>query len=372
MPRLSPPELRIIRSMLISEFGPSIPLLDMIELLSFDTRHMTGTGYYVTFANAKQLPFLDRLNTELSKDLQTSLPAPADLAAFTLFIRHGYLSSFEGYTFGDVRWPEEPMEDWLIFDTAKEALLMDNLVILRTTLLALQETVRTVAGNWSKPSSAIVGQVNSVFSEINKIVPGAHFAKFDSHPDPVEVLPQIKLALDILEKHNSTSTTDQAAAAEPALAQASEPARKPRPQIFIGCSVEGLTEAKLIQLELAHSADPVIWSQGVFGLSRGTLETLVEKARSFTHAVLVLTPDDMLIKRESEVTAARDNVLFELGLFMGALGRERTFVVAEKSVRLPTDLAGISIVSYQRGEGANLVANIGPVVTKLQLEMGLL
>ena len=80
----------------------------------------------------------------------------------------------------------------------------------------------------------------------------------------------------------------------------------------------------------------------------------------------------MLIKRADEVTTARDNVLFELGLFMGALGRERTFIVTEKSVRLPTDLAGIATVSFQRGEGANMVANLGPVVTKLQLEMGLL
>jgi predicted nucleotide-binding protein len=123
---------------------------------------------------------------------------------------------------------------------------------------------------------------------------------------------------------------------------------------------------------LAHSANTVIWSQGVFGLSRSTLETLVEKVHSFTHAVLVLTPDDMLIKRGDEMHSARDNVLFELGLFMGALGRERTFIVAEKSVRLPTDLAGIAIVNFERGAGTNMVANIGPVVTKLQLEMGLL
>jgi hypothetical protein len=116
MPRLSSPELRIIRSMLAREFGPSMPQLDLIESLSFDTRHMTGTGYYVTFANAKHLPRLDLLNTELSEDLRTSLPPPADLVAFTLFVRSGCFSSFEGYTFGDVRWPSEPMEDWLLLD----------------------------------------------------------------------------------------------------------------------------------------------------------------------------------------------------------------------------------------------------------------
>jgi hypothetical protein len=117
MPRLSSPELRIIRSMLISEFGPTIPLLDQIPSLTFDTRHMTGTGYYVTFLNVKQLPRLDQLNTELSEDLRTSLGPPADLVGFTLFVRDGYLTSFEGYTFGDVRWPAEPLEDWLLLDS---------------------------------------------------------------------------------------------------------------------------------------------------------------------------------------------------------------------------------------------------------------
>ncbi len=248
---------------------------------------------------------------------------------------------------------------------------MDQRALFRTTLVALEETVRALGARSDKPSSALVDQINAVLVEINKMVPGSHFAKLSYYPSPVEVLGQIKLALGIVGQDSRPSTEDQAPAAEDQAPQ-SGPNRALRPEIFIGCSVEGLTEAKIIQMELAHSASTVIWSQGVFGLSRGTLETLVEKAPSFTHAILVLTPDDMLTKRANEAPTARDNVLFELGLFMGALGRERTFVVAEKSVQLPSDLAGIATVSFQRGEGINVVANMGPAVTKLQLEMGLL
>lgn len=116
MTRLASPELRIIRTMLIKEFGSASPLLDQIAALAFDIRHMTGTGYFVHFTNAEQLPRIDKLNAELSEDLRTSLDEPADLVAFTLFIRDGFLSSFEGYTFGDVGWPTEPMENWLIFN----------------------------------------------------------------------------------------------------------------------------------------------------------------------------------------------------------------------------------------------------------------
>jgi predicted nucleotide-binding protein len=248
---------------------------------------------------------------------------------------------------------------------------MDQRALFRTMLLALEETVRALAAKGKQPSTGLVDQINTVLIEINEMVPGSHFVKLGYFHDLVEVLGQIKLALSIVGQDSRPSIEESAPAAED---QAPQPGshRAPRPEIFIGCSVEGLTEAKIIQMELAHSANTVIWSQGVFGLSRGTLETLVEKAPSFTHAILVLTPDDMLTKRANEAPAARDNVLFELGLFMGALGRERTFVVAEKSVQLPSDLAGIATVSFQRGEGINVVANLGPVVTKLQLEMGLL
>ena len=115
MPRLSSPEVRIIRSMLVEKFGASSPLLDAIRSLKFESRQMTGTGYYIRFMNPQDLPVIDDLTTQLSTDLQTNLPAPSDVVSFTLFIRDGYLTSFEGYTFGDVGWPERLMEDWLVF-----------------------------------------------------------------------------------------------------------------------------------------------------------------------------------------------------------------------------------------------------------------
>jgi hypothetical protein len=118
MPKLSPPELRIIGRMLVEKFGEASPLLDGISSLRFENRHMTGTGYYINFLNPQDLPVINKLNTELPEDLRTTLPAPCDVVGFTLFIRDGYLASFEGYTFGDVGWPEEVMENWLTFETA--------------------------------------------------------------------------------------------------------------------------------------------------------------------------------------------------------------------------------------------------------------
>jgi predicted nucleotide-binding protein len=78
----------------------------------------------------------------------------------------------------------------------------------------------------------------------------------------------------------------------------------------------------------------------VFGLSQGTLESLVDAVERFDFAVIVLTADDVIIMRETRTQTPRDNVMFELGLFMGAIGRGRTFVVCPNTpgLTLPSDL----------------------------------
>ena len=76
----------------------------------------------------------------------------------------------------------------------------------------------------------------------------------------------------------------------------------------------------------------------------GTLETLVKAKRQYDFAILVLTPDDLANKKGAQLFLPRDNVVFELGLFMGALGKDRTFILLKKKeqIGLRSDLAGIT------------------------------
>lgn len=138
--------------------------------------------------------------------------------------------------------------------------------------------------------------------------------------------------------------------------------------MFIGSSVEGKDIAEHIQLGLEYDVETTIWHQGVFGLSDGSLESLVKAAKDFDFAALVLTPDDLIMKRGTEKGCPRDNVVFELGLFMGALGRERTFIVynRDKQIDLPTDLAGVTPATFADRSDNNLQAALGPVCTRIK------
>jgi predicted nucleotide-binding protein len=140
------------------------------------------------------------------------------------------------------------------------------------------------------------------------------------------------------------------------------------PRVFVGSSSEGLPLANKIQELLANDHSVVVWNQGtVFGLGSATLEALEEAVAEYDAAIFVFTPDDELVMRGEVKPVARDNVLFELGLFIGKLGRRRAFAVNPRSGRiaLPTDLSGIATAEYDPDE-PNLAARLGPSCNRLR------
>lgn len=113
MERLSEAERRIARTMLIDEFGSSSPLLDQLDEARVAERRLTGVGVFVDLAVPPGVAPVDRVNATITAGYETALGSPCDLVGFALFIRDGYLSLLEGYTFGDAVWPDQPLEDWL-------------------------------------------------------------------------------------------------------------------------------------------------------------------------------------------------------------------------------------------------------------------
>jgi predicted nucleotide-binding protein with TIR-like domain/uncharacterized protein DUF6879 len=148
------------------------------------------------------------------------------------------------------------------------------------------------------------------------------------------------------------------------------PKRKPR--LFIGSSSEGLPIANSIQELLTDTADVTVWNQSAFELSATVIEGLSKATQSFDCALFVFSPSDVATIRSREYSIVRDNVVFELGLFGGALGRERCFIVqpSDEPLRLPSDLLGIVVASYEatRPDG-NLVAALGPACNRIRRQL---
>src|SRR5262245_44949084 len=101
-----------------------------------------------------------------------------------------------------------------------------------------------------------------------------------------------------------------------------------RPKVFVGSSKASIGVARMVanRLESDRVADIQIWDEGVFSLNQGFLEKLLAVLVEFDFAVIVWGPDDITESKGDSKASPRDNVIFECGLFMGAVGRERVFI----------------------------------------------
>lgn len=84
--------------------------------------------------------------------------------------------------------------------------------------------------------------------------------------------------------------------------------------------------------------------------------TIIEKFEDYSDvgfAVVLLTPDDRggLASEpyESQKPRARQNVVLELGFFLGKLGRSRVCALYRKGVEIPSDYDGVAFVAFDEG-----------------------
>lgn len=141
-------------------------------------------------------------------------------------------------------------------------------------------------------------------------------------------------------------------------------ARQKKPSVFVGSSKESLSIAYAVQANLDEDAEVTVWPQGVFRLSKSATQNLLETVPRVDFAIFIFARDDMVKIRRQKLNAVRDNVIFELGMFIAALGLNRTFIVMpakSDGLRLPTDIIGLGLATFN-GErfDKNLRAALGP------------
>ena len=129
---------------------------------------------------------------------------------------------------------------------------------------------------------------------------------------------------------------------------------------FIGSSSEGQEVALAIQQCLDKNVESEVWTQGAFLLMKDYLDSLMDFGAKYDIAIIVLTGDEIVSSRNVEGVAPRDNVIMEIGFFMGTLGRNRTFIVCEEGTNLllPSYLNGISLATFKKPTNGNLLSAV--------------
>lgn len=126
-----------------------------------------------------------------------------------------------------------------------------------------------------------------------------------------------------------------------------------RPHVLLVSASEGLAVLREVQSQLRDD-DVVVraWDKGgVFPLSGYPIPALQEAIQASDFVVAITQPDDTTATRGKRRATPRDNVVFETGMAIGAIGLERTILLvpSDRQVDLASDLNGLVTARYRTG-----------------------
>lgn len=122
-----------------------------------------------------------------------------------------------------------------------------------------------------------------------------------------------------------------------------------KPHVFIASSKEYLPFAEALQNGIKSDAAIVkVWTDDIFEASATAIESLEAVLESYDIGVVIFGADDLVESRGNEKPAPRDNIVLELGLMMGAFGRNRTFIAKPQplDIKIPSDLLGVVCLNF--------------------------
>lgn len=128
-----------------------------------------------------------------------------------------------------------------------------------------------------------------------------------------------------------------------------------KPNIFIGSSLAGYESAKKVKECLSIIGDCYLWKDdAAWETNVSTFDNLLKMASYFDFGVFVATADDLTLMNDNIVIEPRDNVILEMALFLGALGKDKSFLLVEKGIKLPSDFNGIYMPRFDAGDNATI------------------
>ena len=139
-----------------------------------------------------------------------------------------------------------------------------------------------------------------------------------------------------------TTWVSESAAGVPGAAASPPPAR----DVFLihGHDTTNLLRLKNLLRDQFH-LNAVVMNEAA-GRGRTLIEKFEGEAARCAYAFALLTPDDEVADGAGGYTQARPNVVFELGWFIGRLGRSRVAILLREGTRLHSDLDGIAQIRF--------------------------
>lgn len=140
-----------------------------------------------------------------------------------------------------------------------------------------------------------------------------------------------------------------------------------KPKIFIGSSSAGYDVAVEVKGFLSSVADVYLWKDsGVWELNRSTFDNLLRMSNYFDFGVFVATSDDLTMTKDKLVIEPRDNVILEMALFLGSIGKDRAFLLVESGIKLPSDFEGIYMPTFKRRDSSSIKAGCDDFISKIE------
>lgn len=124
----------------------------------------------------------------------------------------------------------------------------------------------------------------------------------------------------------------------------------------------------------AANADVIPWWLArEFAVAPTIIDGLRRATEKYDFAFFILTPDDSIESGGQQGKSARDNVLFEMGLFLGVLGYDRVKAVvlageeAHERVKIPSDLGGVIINRFTATDPDDLLSSADDAAEPLKI-----
>lgn len=233
-----------------------------------------------------------------------------------------------------------------------------KLELLQAQIDAANDGQPTDLEAWRRKTEVVVRQIFGNGSPLHEALQAVSYSPMmwtvDTDFHPYEVA-GVQSAITVLEsaKLEVELSDEQSTPLQPAATTSIESATDGRIFVVHGHDETLKVTVEAVLLKLTGEQPVILHQQANKGM------TLIEKFEQSTagtaFAVILLTADDRGGPKDLDPAdyelRGRQNVVFEAGFFFGAVGRDRTAILYEEGVELPTDIGGVAFIPIDAGGG---------------------